>query len=323
MSDQIRKLNNKFKIAGKIAELSKYETGETQKGVPYIRVDCAIQYGESAIETKTISYFSQEYSVDDKGNKTKESKVYPKLVEFFENAKNKTIAKVGYEDAAEILAEGSYGINDYVNASGELKSVIQLNGSFANAPDNVEPRYYAQGTLEGYIKSINPEMSRGDDPHETGRLRLELITTSFRGDAIPITLIVTKDNVENIEDNYEAGQTANFFTDYIVNKSSEPKAKKGGFGVKREEIRAYTELVVVGGDAPFDEDDEKYGISKDVIKIILQARKEHLEEIENKGYLGNKTSSSSSSSNTKSAKSVSSAKTKAAAEEVSDDDIPF
>lgn len=313
MSDQIRKLTNKFIVAGKLAEIESISRGVTKESkIPYISAKFIIRYGDNSASTRRVEVYSQEYSFDKVSGKKKESKSYKKILDFFNNNESKTMAQVGFDEAVAVKVEGAFSMNDYVNASDELLSSLKMDGSFFNPVDkdnDGKEKYFAQTTVEGYIHSIIPETKDGE---ETGRYKLNLITTTYKGEAVPITMIVPADIADDVTGNYEVGQTAQFYGDYVINKAV-AKPKSGGFGTKRDEDKIFAELIVVGGEAPFEADDEK-GISKETITKIMQVRNEAIDEIKAKGYLGNKNSNDSSKSTAKS-----SSKTTA----VSSDDIPF
>lgn len=294
MSDKIRSLTNRVTLVGKIAEFE-VKTGKTkEKGIPYISMKGAIQFGDSKVLTKRFEKYAQESNKEGK-----ESKAYPKLVEF--SKKVKSIADTNYDDATEVNIQGSFSANDYVNDREELIEGIGVDAAFFNDLDANET-YKGNADIEGYIYKIVPETKgTGEDATETGRLRVTVLTTDFFGNLVVVkNIIVPKELREGFEDGYEVGQTAKFYVDFVANKAESKPKKSGGLGVQREtEGKSFVETILTGADTPLDEDD-KNAISKEAIKIALSERKTTLEELKAKGYQGTKSKSiSSSNSNSK------------------------
>lgn len=310
-SQQLRRLKNEVSLQGKLTEVTS-NYGTTKAGIPYVSVKGVIQIGEHAADTKNFDIFAQEYSVRD--GERKESKLYVNTVNWLNQHKNNTVASVGYDNADVVKIGGSLYVNDYVSKDGKLKSPVLIRGSFFNtpAPDKDGRMNLGEATVEGYIKNIRTEVR---NEKETGRLIVTLLTDTFVGEIVPVDIVVPEEIASAFEDMYEVGQTASFYIDFIPHKTTEAP-KKGGFGVQRTSERTYIETVMVGGDAPLDEDDEN-AISKEVIKIALADRQAKLDELADNGYQGTgfkEVSSSKPKTNTKST-------TTAAVDE--DEDIPW
>lgn len=305
MSDKVRQMTNKVVLAGKVAELEIRE-GTTEKKVPYISVKGVIQFGEHKAQTRNFEKFVMEYSVKEDGSH-KENKAYPKIVEWAKKAKS--VASTNYEEATEVSIQGAFATNDYVNKEEKLIEALKIDAAFFN---DLDGDYKGTADIEGYIQSITPE-TKGEDQTETGRLRVTIITNDFFGNVIPVkNIIVPKELREAFEDNYEVGQTAKVFIDFVLHEGEEKPKKSGGIGVQRTtDGKSYVEMVLTGADPAIDED-EKDAFSREAVRIGMAERKSELDELKEKGYQGSSGKSISSASNTSKPKTP-----------VTDDDIPF
>jgi hypothetical protein len=308
MSDKIKKLVNKVTLAGKVVEFEKTTGLTKERKIPYISIKGAIQFGDSKVQTKNFEKYVQETN-----NEGKESKAYPKILEFAN--KVKSAASTNFEDATEVSVQGSFAPNDYINDQDELKENIRIDAAFFN---DFEPNseYKGNADIEGYIQKIVPETKgTGEDAEETGRLRMTLLTTDFFGNLVSLrNIVIPKELKSAFEEGYQVGQTATFFVDFVVNKAESKPKKSGGLGVQREtEGKSYVEMILTGAETPLDEDEDG-AISKEAIKIALSERKAKLDELKEKGYQGSKGKSISSATSNK-------ANSKPAP--VNDDEIPF
>lgn len=300
MSDKIRELTNQVKLTGRIVEVETKFDKTKEKGVPYVSIKGAIQFGKTKAETRRFESFVQQ-----ENSKGGENKLYDPTLAFAKAVKS--VAKVGTDEATVVGIEGSFEPNDYVNSNDVLVEGLRIKATFFNDADE-DDEFKGEANVEGYINSIEPEIDK-ESEEETGRLRVELLTTNFFGDIIPVkNIIVPEDLSEDFESEYEVGQTAKLFLDFIP-KQAEAKSSpnKKGLGKHRStDGKNYVELVLVGADPAIDEDDESgKGISSKAIRIGLSERKAKLQEIKDAGYQGNKggDKKTKSTSRTKSAPS--------------------
>lgn len=316
MSEQMRQLTNKVILSGKLAEL-KVTEGNNKNKVPYISLEGKVRFGPDTIHEQEFKLYVQKFNSEGKENKN-----YPKITEFAAKNAALTIAKTTYEEAAEVKMEGNFAINDYVNSKNELKESIRIEGKFLNDCDKNSDGtsvYDAIGVVEGYIESIIPE-TRGEDANPTGRLKVALLTNDFFGNLIPMrNLYVESDMADDFGSIYEVGQTAKFTIQYISSKSQK-ETKKTAFGKMHVDETNYLQMIIIGGDEPFDSDDER-AISSATIKAAKLARQEQLDAIKAEGYKGNKNNGNGKSSG--SSVAASKAKAQSAASDITDDDIPF
>lgn len=313
MSDKIKQVANSVKLIGKIAEFE-YSTGETkEEKIPYVSIKGAIQFGDTKAQTRRFERYVQERSKSKDGKEGKENKLYESTLKFAKSVKSLASIK-NDEEPTVVEIQGTIATNDYVNEKDELIESLKVDAVFFNDVDG-NAEFKGVLDLEGYIQSIAEE-TKGEDKNETGRLRVTLVTMDFFGNAIPVkNIIVPNDLKEAFEENYEVGQTAKFYIDYVVNKAPEKPKKTGGLGQQRTtDGKTYIEMILTGADPALDEDDEG-AISKEAIRIALTERKNKLNELKEAGYQGKKSSGSVSRTGI----SSSNKKPKPA----SDEDIPF
>lgn len=308
MSDKVRQMTNRVVLTGKVTEFEKtigtVANGDS-KGASYVRMKGKIQFGEHKAMERSFERYVQEYSVRE--GKQKENKAYAPTLNWANSVKS--VANSNWEEATEVSLTCSFATNDYVNDKDQLVEAIVSKVAFIN---DVDGEYGATADVEGYISQITPEI-KGENQDETGRLRVTILTNDFFGNIIPVkNIIVPSELKDAFEDNYEVGQTAKVFIDFVLHKGEEKPKKMGGIGTQRTtDGKSYVEMILTGADPAMDEDD-KDAYSKEAVRIGLAERKATLEKLKEEGYQGSKGKSISSSSNTnKNAVSV------------TDDDIPF
>lgn len=314
MTEKIRTLTNKVHLAGILAELDKSDIreGVTQNNIPYISFSGAIQCGETAVSTVRFRSF-----VKSKKSDGTDSKVYAKIKDWVKSAVPMTADK---ENPTMVDMIGSITDNPYVGSDGSLREAtqfsIQLIGDFRE--------YAAEIDLEGFVHSIRDEVKPGDSEETTGRQRMRLVSRDIFGNALDIkNIVVPEDLVDPLNENgYEKGATATFFINLIPHVSKTP-AKSGGIGSQRTDGKSYLEWVMTGADPVIDSSSED-ALDVKVIKAAMTERQSRLKEIEEKGYLGGKSSSGrgtiKSDSGTSKSKPSESPST---AYEDNDDDFPF
>jgi len=300
MEDSIKKLVNQVKLTGVIAELEVRQgtqKANPQKGsvaMPYISVKGEIQFGAQ----KSMSRRFETYVTKYKKNGSENGLFQPTL-NFISTAKS--VAKSSMEEATFISIQGEIKTNDYVNKDKILKEGLTIKATFFNTvetydiskskSENLATLGESKIDVEGYIQSYIPEI-KGEESTETGRLKLNILTTDFFGNIIPIkNIIVPKEFFEDFQKIYGETQTALFFLSYLANKAESKVATVGGLGVQRTtDGKTYTEMVLSGANPAVDSDSE-VGISVEAIQIALKVRKEMLDELVVKGYQGKATAS--------------------------------
>lgn len=163
-------------------------------------------------------------------------------------------------------------------------------------------------SLEGVIRSIKPELAggkteEGEEPEETGRYLVELVTVNYRGEAEPFTLIVPEDLAEPfvegyVDDDgetvegYKPGDTCCLGVELSMRTVGGQRKKKGGFGRSANVSEGFSilELIVIGGEPPYSEDseDEKTKpFTTTTMKKLMTERDMKLKKLEEDGKSGN------------------------------------
>jgi len=312
MSDKIKSdIVNEVRLAGKVAEIE-VKTGETkEKKIPYVSMKGKIQFGDDTVHTKRFESFIKEQKKE--GG---ENKLYAPALKWANSAKS--IAKVGFDEATVVEIQGGFENNDYVDSDDKLNEGLRIGAKFFNDYDS-DKGFKGTADVEGYIQSIVEE-TKGEDKTETGRLRMNVITSDYFGNIIPVkNIVIPKELHDDFLSGYEVGQSAIFYIDFMPNKGDPKPKKTGGLGVQREtEGKSYLEMVVTGTAGEAVDEDDKNGISKESIKIGMSERKAMLNELKEAGYQGTDKKNDRTSIGNK-AKPANRAKPKPA----SDDDIVF
>lgn len=314
MTDKIRTLTNKVHLAGILAELDEIYEGTTTAGVPYVSFRGAIQCGETPNCTVKFRSF-----VKSKKSDGTDSKIFKKVKDWAYGAIPMT---KDVENATKVDLVGSISDNPYVSSDGKLVEATQFNMQLINDFKG----YAAEVDIEGFIHTISDEKKNDE---ETGRQLMRLISRDIFGNTLDIkNLVVPTDLVDALEENdYNRGKTATFYVNLVPNEAP-AKAKTGGIGVQRVEGRSYLEWIITGADPVIDEDSER-ALDAKVVKTAMAERKAHLDEVNQAGYRGNKTSSSNTATTNTRASGIG---TKPAAkanqgftpiDDDMDDDLPF
>lgn len=242
--------------------------------------------GNIAIKTKTGIVTLNVYfqSLTSKGEKNPQWKM---ACDMYENW-NPHINGTG--ESTVVNVEGTVAPNDYVGQDGNLKYALRWSVRRANTkvPENAE--YGASLNAVGYIQSISPEIRNEE---ETGRLLVKLYAVDNKGTCFPIDAIVEKDMADDFESSYEAQQSVNFDFDLVVKHVGEKKSGKKAFG-KQSTVAVndgfdIQELIIVGGDEPFEESDEEEDeegnpvktqwINPTAMKKAIKEREKYLDQL--------------------------------------------
>lgn len=282
MSDQIRKLKNKVRIVGKLAEVDKFNRITCADGIEAISFTIGVQFGETAAEVRKVKGFVKKLIKDGEENVN-----YTNAENLIEKGIPMTKDK---ENATELVLGGSIEHNEYMREN-QLIETYDLNCNFITPRTNEE--YTAEAEIEGYIKQLLNETSgKGEDMMETGRKRMLLLTTNFRNEAVEIKNIVVRKDVldsfrqakgQYFEDVYGVGKTATLYLRYLPSeRKTTTSTTNSGFGeVRVTEGGSYCELVVTGAPSlPYDEDDPK-ALTTEIIQKLNEERKIKLEAIKN------------------------------------------
>ena len=307
MSDKIKQtVKNKVVLTGVITELKVTEgvtkAKENKPSCDYISIKGEVQFGTHKAESRRFESFVQK--INKKGT---ENGLYAPTLAFGKRAKS--AKDVGLENATFISLQGEFSDNVYVAKDGKLKEGLNIDIKFFNEVDDFNPTLTmnenltalgkGQLDIEGYIQNIVEE-EIGEDATPTGRLKMNVVTSNYFSNAIPIkNVIIPVEYAEGLQSAYDETQTATFFLEFML-KKSEKVVQTGGLGAQRTtDGKSYLEMVLTGANGAIDED-EIGAISTEAIGIALKTRQEHVAEVKEAGYQG-KGGTTSSNTNTRQA----------------------
>lgn len=244
---------------------------------------CKLVKGEISLETDNgvfkLRLFCRDRTVANEPNK---------MFKGFETIADTYVSKLDASKDSEKTADVvsctvQVSCNDYVGQDGKLKSGTQL---FMKKSNRVTGDYDSTTDLdiEGVIRSVKPEIRNEE---ETGRLLVEFVLISYGGKAEPITVIVNEDMANDFNDMYEVGQTCELYCTIVMQHVGEDNSKKqAGFGRKANIRNGFDimEIQVVGGEAPYEEDEEDINgnpkmISMETMKALKNERDIYLEDL--------------------------------------------
>ena len=302
-----------MRMNGQIVRISRLFKGTDKNDKEYVSYRGAIKVGE---EGHLYDFEGMVYKLTKEG---KVSKTYERAVNWFGEVYD---AIQESREIPEIFASlsGSLEPMDYVASSGELRetTVFRVSQIYDFTKDAYGDDAYV--TLEGYVRSIAPEIDPKTE-EETGNLIISLIGLTFKKDAIVIPKIIVEnegDGVNFVNSNYEVGA----FTKATLGfkwTNSNPTPSRVGMGRVKDNVvsRSTREFFLMGMDVPREDDD--ISKNKELIKELLSERKMKLDAIEEEGYKG------SGEKNSSKAPTRGFGKGKASSVNlpVDDDDIPF
>jgi hypothetical protein len=324
LKDQLRDFENKVSMQGPLTELEVRRGKNEKTGNEWLRIKGAIKFGEHAIEAKRFDtgIITRHKKTAEGQLDTADKPAYTRMNDFA------TQAKIAFDATPErgapiVSLLGSFVTNIYMNSKNDLVETVTIRPGYLRLSPEIYDGPSAAPTVEGMIYSIAPETA-GEEKHETGRLRVTLLTVDYFKNLVPIkNIIVTAENCEYFEDHYEKGMTAKLYLEWVPKVDEAAVPATGGFGKKRTTGgKSYLELVCVGADAPLD-DDNKNAFAPAVAKVLMQEYKQKVEEIKEAGYQGSTQSTSAASRTTTPASVVKARATSAAFSDDDDDEMPF
>lgn len=286
---EIKKSENKVQIVGEMSELNlKDEVKDTtiRKNGKEVKVKCGViekaDYKSGASMTIKVEPKDEDGNV--RYSETVGINFYPikekKLDEngnVVDNSFYKSMQTImNYEKGTRVRVDGSLIANEYASSKDgknyDYHSIPQVN-AFIVSSTAVPENDMAEGYITGVIRQIVPE-TRGEEATETGRLKVELFYFDNKGATTPNTFIVTKEFAEPFTDLYENGQSVQLNYEIVSHQTNGgAKKSKAAFGRESNVTSGYTvtEYQIVGGDAPFEEENEHY-VSMQQMKDAMTAR---------------------------------------------------
>lgn len=188
------------------------------------------------------------------------------------------------EEADVISVNGAeFGVNDYKNKEGEIKTFTQINGKFVNRVtlDKIETTpQIATFEVEGQVVVLAPETYKNEP---TGNGEIQIIAFGYGGTIIPIKLIVPKELVEGFGSVgfFETGM-AKLTGNLINTKEVKTVVEKQSFGADlvKEVTNTVRRFEVLGGSPKGTIYD--FGITDVELEQAKTKRRLKLEEVRNR-----------------------------------------
>lgn len=156
-----------------------------------------------------------------------------------------------------VKVDGSLAPNEYVAQDGEWKEYVQKIELFTMTSTNVPSDDYAEGSISGIIGGRTPIIVNEE---ETGKIKLAMQTFNYAGALVPMTFVVPADLADAFEDMYETNSQAKLDFAVVTVQHGAKTTEPTGFGRKSKRVAGYTttEFQVIGGDEPFEEENEYF-----------------------------------------------------------------
>lgn len=275
---EIRQSDNKVLVEGVVKENNLKKLDDTTIA------------GHLILATSSDSEHKVNFYATAKTKAGADSKSYANLTHALEYVSMVDLIANGHtqEEALEqatkvIVKSGELKMNDYYNADrGNLSSFPEIKANFVETiKKEFNPR--AEFDIEGVITSIAPEMTTGDDPEETGRVKVKLVAFDYKGAAMPFEFVASGDTATYLTIAYEINKTSNVWG--VLENSIERKVvKKEGFGSSKEEVfeNVTREMVITSGQPEQVDEESPLAYKLEAVKTALAEREVYLEGLKNK-----------------------------------------
>lgn len=281
MSEQLRNAENHIFLRGILKEKN-LRTG-TGKNGEYISGDIVLSTGGNS--EHRVAVFSSKVT-----SKGVESNAYKSLNSVMNGVSVAELVKMGksIEEATAMadrisIRDAQLELNDYYGRDGNLVSLPRIRTSFVTRIPAESANNFALSAptfdIEGYMQSMRPEMDTNGE--ETGRYFITLIVPNFRGQAMPMEFVTTKEAGGYISSHYELNKTCHVYGK-IVNDVIETVTVKTGFLGNVEEratTRVHEMLIENGEPGQYDEEDVKAFKREDIQAAMVYRESEYLPAI--------------------------------------------
>lgn len=282
---ELRIMDNFSKFVGTVSEIALTEQKGSIKGENGRDISCNIIMGDVVIENKNGTFPLRVYcaSKTKQGEKNKMYEGYQTIMKSY--VTKLMVAKDPEAGPADFVScRTNVRLNDFISRSGELISDIRVNlNSMRRITDGEES---SAVDMEGVITKILPEKK---NEKETGRLEIEFMNVAYGGVAHPYTAFVPEDLADDFVDIYKIGDTCALCFELKSTTQKKQNVKKAAFGKIIDTNTEYDrlELVVIGGEAPYEEDEEyEDGTPKRLpqsdVKELMNERNIYLDDLRNK-----------------------------------------
>lgn len=183
-----------------------------------------------------------------------------------ENPKYKTLETITSTyvcGETRVKVDASLAPNEYVGQDGEFKVYAPKVEMFTMTSSNVPEEDYAEGAISGIVGARVDEFVNEE---ETGRKKLTLHTFDYKGSISPFTFIIPADLVDDFDNIYETNSQAKLDFAVVTVQHGAKTTETTGFGRKSKRTAGYTttEYQIIGGDEPFEEENEYFVQPEDV-----------------------------------------------------------
>ena len=255
-----------------------------------------------AVDEEGLNIISVHYTYVTETTKAGgKNRTYATLKNIIDNGK--TWLADGKDEATKVKLDPAIAINDFVGNDGNMVSVIQHEGGFAEMISALNENEAARNTFKTDIVITNVTHVDADEekhiPQDYTSLRGAAF--NFRNELIPIELHVkSAGGMKYFEDQDVSGSNP-LFTQVWGNVNSmvvkEPRVTENAFGEAAVDMieRKVKEMVVIGASkAPYDFGDEKV-LTAEELTTAMQNRETHLADVKkrNEDYLAQKAAGAS------------------------------
>lgn len=279
---EIKQTKSLARFCGKLQEKALTVEAGSIKDANGKEIPCEIVKGTITVKTDNGVFPLRVYSASKKKDKS-ENKMFKGLKTIAEQYISEVdAAKDDSVEANVVDCNVKININDYVGQDGNVKTTTQMSLNSAKRV-TADVEHTTDIAMVGYIGAIKPEVNKDDE--ETGRLMVTFVTVGYGGRAEPYTLYVDTDLADDFEDMYEAGQTAELYLSATMRHVGAKTTAQAGFGRKAKVNSGYDvmELVVIGGEPPYEDEEDDDGnslaLDRKTIKKLMEEREMYLENL--------------------------------------------
>lgn len=275
---ELKQSNNNGLLVGTLVEKNLEVKDAEANGKPCKAISGSISVKNDK-GTFTLSVYSK--SITSAGEKNKLYANYEALMNDFVSELD--ASKVG-SSADVVSCKFKPDVNDYPSKDGSrMVTTTRFRLTTINHA-SADEEEVSDVEFEGYIANIKDEVVvKNEEEVETGRNLVDMMCVGYNETPQPFTFVVKEDMVEAFEDIYEKGQCCKLTCELVMRHiGGEPK-KAVAFGRAAKTSSGYDklELVVVGGNAPYEIDDDDYmgfALTDKQFKELAKQRKTELEQ---------------------------------------------
>lgn len=264
---------NRVTVVGTLLSESSESITAKSTGQKYLKAKTLVQVRQPYHDKEEISEIEQEFFTAPLTRKGTENPSYKSVVALEESFV--PADKSDMQSASRIKITGSLKENMYMSKRGRLVEKLVITGSFINEPKATETSDKATFSTEIFILQMIDEVI---DEVETGRLIIKGVVVDYGPRANVFNFYVEeKAAIDFIKENCSINCTFPI-NGFIRSTTVESSKKHSSFGTDDNNITTIpvTEIIITGGDDPYDED---AGYDPLDIKKLMAQRKADKEQI--------------------------------------------